>query len=150
MKEFQPTAEPSKKPTILKYKIHWHVISTHFPISFFTVSFGFMALHLVTWSHCLELAAYLTLIAGMISLWPTTITGWRTWKRQYKGTRTNLFVKKIKLSYGMLALSIILTLWRTFFYEFHVLWMWLYFVGITLLLIAAMAEGFYGGRLSHR
>jgi uncharacterized membrane protein len=87
-----------------RYNLRWHVIFTHFPISFFMVSAGLMALHLFTETECFELAGFLSLVAGTVMLIPTTITGWRTWKSRYKGASTALFQYKIRIAFGMIAL----------------------------------------------
>jgi uncharacterized membrane protein len=141
----------SSSRTVLKYKTHWHVIFTHFPVGFFTLSFGLMALHLITRTTCLEQGAYLGLIAGTAVLLPTTLSGWLTWKSRYKGARGKLFLRKIRISYIMIGISIILVIWRSSFPDtLHSVWLGLYATGITLLLLGAMAEGYYGGRLNHR
>lgn len=124
---------------------------THFPVSFFTVSFGFMVLHLITWEKCYEWAAYLSLLAGMGSMWPAMLTGRRVWKDRYKGARAKVFLTKKKIAYGMIAVSTALVIWRTAFPSWlHSYWMGLYFICIGSLLLGAMTEGFYGGRLNHR
>ena len=66
--------------TTMRYKIHCHVLFTHFLISFFMASLGFMVLHLITWVSCFELAAYLSLVAGLVALLPTVVSGWLVWK----------------------------------------------------------------------
>jgi uncharacterized membrane protein len=58
-----------------KYKLHWHVLFTHFPIGAFSGAFTFMLLHLITKNRCYDLAAYVSLIAGVVVLVPTTATG---------------------------------------------------------------------------
>jgi len=127
------------------------VILTHFPVSFFAVSFGFMVLHLITWAKCYEWAAYVSLLAGMGSMWPTTLSGWFVWKDRYKGARGKVFLNKIKIAYGMIAISTGLVIWRTVFpHWLHTYWLGLYFICVGLLLLGAMAEGFFGGRLNHR
>ncbi len=86
-------ASPGK--AALSYKQHWHVVFTHFPISFFMGSFGFMILHLFTRTSCFELAAYVALIAGAVSMIPTALTGWFTWIGRYKGFKGKVFINKI-------------------------------------------------------
>ncbi len=133
------------------YKIHWHVLLVHFPISFFTVSAGFMILHMFTNVECFELSGYLTLLAGAIAMVPTTFTGWSSWKKSYKGARTRIFLYKIRISFAMLALSLLLIVLRNVFLPgLHSIWHWVYGVGFALLFLGAMSEGFYGGRLNHR
>lgn len=140
---------PSK--AVLKYKIHWHVLFTHFPVSFFMISFGFMVLHLVTRDHCYEIAASLSLFAGLVILVPTAISGWLTWKGSYKGMKGKIFIYKIRVAVFMIICSLILVLARILLPdELHMVWMWIYPTGITLLMLGSMVEGFYGGRLNHR
>jgi len=137
--------------TKLQYKIHWHVLFTHFPVSFFLLSTGFMLLHLFTRRSCFELAAFLSVLAGALILVPTALSGWLTWKGRYKGMRGRMFLYKIRIAYGMLALSTALVFIRQMFHpQLHIAWMWIYAAGIILLLAGAMIEGFYGGRLNHR
>jgi uncharacterized membrane protein len=136
---------------VAKHNIHWHVILTHFPISFFTASAGFIALHLITKTECFELAGYLCLLAGVIMTIPTTITGWSTWKSKYKGARTKIFTNKIIMSYFIITVGILLILFRAYFVEGeHTLWHFLFSVGFVALFSASMMEGYYGGRLNHR
>ena len=151
------TLDPSSSPSapVPGYRIHWHVFLTHFPLSFFGAAFGFQLLHLFIFRECFEVASNVTLIAGTIMLMPTTLTGWRSWKSVYRGTRDLIFRRKILIAFIMLGLSIPLTIWRVIFLDvfsevsFH-LWHWIYFVGNTLLILGATGEGFYGARLHHK
>jgi uncharacterized membrane protein len=137
--------------TKLKYKIHWHVLFTHFPVSFFALSSGFMILHLFTYQHCFELAAFVSLLAGALILIPTAVSGWSTWKGRYKGMRGRMFLYKIRVAFGMLTLSLLLILTRLVFPPpLDTAWIYIYAAGILSLLAGAMVEGFYGGRLNHR
>lgn len=150
-----PPSTPPSGSTKIKYKMHWHVLLVHFPISFFLGSFIFMSLHLLAENSCFALAAYVSLIAGAIVMLPTAATGWITWKKNYKGSKGKLFLNKIRISFGMIALSIALVIYQTAF-PFglldisHRLDHFLYFIGVTLLMMGAIAEGYYGGRLHHR
>jgi uncharacterized membrane protein len=149
------TAAPSTGRTIVKYKFHWHVVFTHFPVSFFVGSFGFMILHLFTQTSCFELAAYIGLIVGAAFMVPTTLTGWFTWKGRYKGLRSKLFMNKVQISFAMIVISFALVIYRSLFqFEvldiLHNLWHVIYFLGVILLTAGAIAEGYYGGRLNHR
>jgi len=147
------TSQGSK--TTLKYQVHWHVLLVHFPISAFLGSFGFMVLHLITQTNCYELAAYVALIAGAIVMIPTTLSGWTAWKNRYKGIRGKIFTRKIRIAYAMMAISIVLVIYRSVIIVenldiLHNLWHFFYFLGTTLLFFGAVAEGYYGGRLNHR
>jgi hypothetical protein len=143
--------QQGRRAVLLKYKIHWHVVFTHFPISFFVLSFGFMVLHLATWKACFELAAYIGLIAGAGVMLPTTLSGWLTWKGRYKGMKGRMFIYKIRIAFAMIALSVLLVAARSAFPRaLHEEWLWLYALGTLLLMTGAIAEGYYGGRLNHR
>ncbi len=143
-------AVPSGR-TILRYKIHWHVVFTHFPIAFFVTSALFMLLHEFTDSSCFELAGLISLIFGTVVMIPTTLTGWFTWKGAYKGAHGQIFTYKSRIAYAMIFLSILASVWQIAFpAESHTIWHRIYTACIVLLLIGAGAEGFYGGRLNHR
>ena len=136
---------------VAKHNIHWHVILTHFPISFFTASAGFVALYLIPKTACFELAGYLCLLAGVIMSVPTTITGWSTWKSKYKGARTNIFVNKLYISCFIFAVGTLMIFLRAYFIEGeHTLWHFVFGFGFVALFSASMMEGYYGGRLNHR
>lgn len=147
---------PKKQNRIVTaYKIHWHVLFVHFPISLFGVAFGFQILHLFVEPRCFEIATNVSLIGAIVMMIPTTWTGWFTWKSDYKGAKIKLFRRKIGTSFAMLALSIPLVTWRIIFLGLfeeapespaH----WIYLAGNTLLILGAIAEGYYGGRLHHR
>ena len=145
----------SIRQVIPKYRIHWHVLLIHFPISFFMAAFGFQILHLFTETDCFELATNVALIAGTITLIPTIWSGWRSWKNNYKAAKVITFQRKITTAFVMLGVSIPLTVWRAVFLGVfeqthtsvdHII----YLLGNTLLIIGAVIEGYYGGRLNHR
>jgi len=148
---------PSSPPSapLPRYRIHWHIFLTHFPISFFGAAFGFQVLHLFMFPECFEVATNAALIAGTVTLIPTTLTGWRSWKGMYRGMGNLIFRRKIRISLAMLILSVPLTVWRVIFLNgfeeipFHY-WHWVYFAGNALLILGAFGEGFYGSRLHHR
>jgi hypothetical protein len=138
-----------------KYKLHWHVLLVHFPTAAFLGSFAFMVLHLFTQTTCFETSTYIILISGAVVMIPTTISGWITWKKKYKGAKGKIFNNKIRISFAMIAVSIIMVLYRTIFVTdvidaFHNFWHYLFYAGGALLFLGAVAEGFFGGRLNHR
>jgi uncharacterized membrane protein len=147
------TTSPGK--SILHYKMHWHVPFTHFPVSFFVGSFGFILLSLFTDTDCFEIAGFIGLAAGAAVMIPTTLTGWVEWKGRYKGFKSKLFINKIRISFAMIGISFALVIYRaTFLLEnlniLHNVWHAIYFAGVTLLVIGSIAEGHYGARLNHR
>ncbi len=138
-----------------EYKWHWHVLLVHFPTSAFLGSFVFMVLHLVTMTTCFELSAFVSLILGALVMIPTTISGWITWKRKYKGIKGKIFLNKIRISFSMIVVSIGMVIYRSTFVTedldvLHNAWHFLFYVGGTLLFVGAVAEGYFGGRLNHR
>ncbi len=140
---------------ILKYKFHWHVLLVHFPISFFGVAFGFQILHLFWSPACFELATNVALAFGVVMMVPTTWAGWSSWKNNYKGAGVKLFQYKITTAFVMLVLGVVLVSWRFiflgFFTEAHISPQhWIYLAGNTVLIIGAIIEGYFGGRLNHR
>ena len=138
----------------MSYKVHWHVILTHFPLAFFGAAFLFQMLHLFWSPECFEQSSNITLAAGALSMVPTTLTGWRTWKKSYQGARVPLFKKKITIAVCLLVGSIGLAIWRFGFPGMfpdvsYGTTHWLYLSGTTLLIAGGTAEGYYGGQLNH-
>ncbi|MBE0713977.1 MAG: hypothetical protein MUQ25_07510 [Candidatus Aminicenantes bacterium] len=145
----QPGAALSKR------RIHWHVFLTHFPISMFGGAFGFQILHLFLAPACFELATNVALIGGIAMLLPTAATGWSEWKTHYHGAKGLIFKRKIAAAIGMAAIGLPLVVWRVaalgLFEEApdspeH----WIFLAGNSFLILGAVLEGFYGGRLNHR
>jgi uncharacterized membrane protein len=156
MDQDQIESSPLVVSTVAKvrYKIHWHVIIIHFPISFFTAAFGFQVLHLFFQPVCFELATTIALIGGALALFPTIITGWFSWRKNYKSARTKIFTRKIAIALFMLVFSIgllatripVAILGETHTMEEH----FLYMAGTTVLIICSVLEGLFGGLLNHR
>lgn len=137
------------------HRAHWHVLFTHFPISLFGTAFVFQVIHLFMAPVCFELATNFTLLGGIVLLIPTILTGWSEWKRRYHGASGLIFRVKVVTALAMAALSIPLAIWR-----FAALGLfegapespghWIYLAGNTALILGAIIEGYYGGRLNHR
>lgn len=73
------------------------------------------------------------LIAGVIILVPTILTGWFSWKRQYKGALVEIFIFKIRISYSMLVIGIFLIIFRGIFVSTkHTIWHYIYGIGFLL------------------
>ncbi len=145
-------ASPSKLPQL---KIHWHVVFTHFPVGLFGSAFGFQFLHLFISPGCMDIASNIMLLSGTALMIPTTLTGWITWKKNYKSAKVPIFKRKINIAFAMLSFSILLAIWRLVFYGITTdipasLAHWLYLAAIALLMVGAFFEGYYGGRLNHR
>jgi len=138
-----------------RYKLHWHVFLTHFPLALLGVALLFQVIHLYAYSECFELASTVTLALGVAALVPTSITGYVAWTRQYRRAPVPIFVRKLRIAIVLLAAGVPLSVWRILFVGaspravqpgIH----WLYFFGIALMCVGAVLEGYYGGRLSHR
>jgi uncharacterized membrane protein len=152
----EPANGTPQSSTALSHRtMHWHVLFTHFPISLFGTAFGFQILHLFIAPTCFELATNMALIGGAALLIPTVWTGWSEWKGRYRGAKGLIFRRKITTAFGMATLSLLLVIWRIIalglFEEVprspeH----WIYLAGNSLLILGAILEGYYGGRLTHR
>jgi uncharacterized membrane protein len=143
----------SKGLLTLIYKQHWHIVLTHFPMSIFVASALFMVLHFISFSNrdAYELGAFVLLITGMVLMWPTTATGWTAWKDHYRGAHAKIFLYKIRTAFGMMALSVLLVIWRAVSPPpMDTAWFFVYAAGIFLLFIGTIIEGYYGGKLNHR
>jgi uncharacterized membrane protein len=138
----------------IKYHLRWHILLVHFPISLFGVAFLFQILHLFFSPACFTLSTTVVILLGAIAMIPTTSSGWSTWKHKYKGSGTFLFQRKIVTAFVMLGISILLITWRLVYYNIfsdepnipH----WIFMAGTMLLIIGAIIEGYYGGKLTHR
>ncbi len=100
-----------------------------------------------------EAATTVCVLTGAASMIPATVSGWLTWKRHYRGALTRIFRRKIYLGVGMLGLSVALSAWRLSLYsvgrDTRPVEHYAFFFFCACLIAAAVAEGFYGGRLSH-
>ena len=134
--------------------MHWHVALTHFPISLFGTAFLFQVLHLFMYQDAFEVSTTVCVLAGSASLVPATVSGWFTWKRHYHGASTRLFRRKIELAFSMLGVSTALAAWRLTLYslgrDLAQVEHYAFFFFTAYLIAAAVAEGYYGGRLSHK
>jgi uncharacterized membrane protein len=138
---------------IRDYRIHWHVLLVHFPISMFGTGFMFQTLHLIFAPDAFTLASAVVVTAGTVTMIPTVISGWMSWRHSYKGARTKVFTRKIIIAFTMLGVSVALTAWRLTFSSLfdeklspaH----WLFMAGTVLLITGAVAEGYFGGKLRH-
>lgn len=138
-----------------RFKLHWHVLLVHFPVSFYAASFVFMGAHFLAQAVCFELSGFIMLVLGAAAMAPTTLSGWLTWKHKYHGMKGKLFLNKIGISFGMLGLSVVLIVFRMLYRidleaDAHDVWHYIYFGGIAILVLGSVAEGYYGGRLNHR
>jgi uncharacterized membrane protein len=139
----------------ISYKLRWHLLLVHFPISLYGVGFLFQILHKIFSPDAFTLATSVVILCGSIVMIPTTISGWSTWKRKYKGSNTFLFRRKIITAFVMWGVSVILTTWRLLAYsiflnEPDLYEDWLFMFGTFLLIIGSVIEGYYGGKLTHR
>lgn len=160
MPETETAATASTSPAVpvpkaRPFRFHWHIYFTHVPISLYGVSAAFQILHLFYLPDCFEAATNVCLLGAVLAMVPSTFTGWAAWREKYRGFDSLVFRRKIRIAFVMLALSVPLVIWRTFYlniFESAVwgAWHWIYF-GSTLLLIGgATLEGYYGGSLNHR
>ena len=92
---------------------HPHPMVVHFPIAFLMAASLFILLYLFLRNPSLELTSFFLLLLGAISSPFAMGTGLLTWWINYR-LKLNYFIKrKIQLSILLLALEIILVLWRS-------------------------------------
>ena len=104
-------------------------------------------------SRCSTLSNTVVLIPGALMMIPTTVSGWLSWRGKYKSARTYIFKRKIITAALMLVTSAMLVSWRLSFYSILTeepgMAHWVYIAGSSLLILGAVVEGYYGGRLHH-
>ena len=150
--ENRPVRIKQPGPLSIVYEQHWHAELVHFPVSFFVGSALFMVLHLLSSSNrdAYELASFVMLVSGAVVTLPATLTGWLSWRKYYRGARTKLFLYKIRTAFAMVLLSITLVVWHVIWPPPRdTAWLYAYAVGIFLLFLGTVIEGYYGGRLNH-
>lgn len=147
---------PEAKP---KRKVRWHPVAVHFPMALFGTAFAFQLLHIAFYhstfqSRAFFLSSNILVLIGAAAMIPAVWTGWIDWKRNYRGAGTRLFKRKILVGFGMLVVSVAVSLFRSLYYGFqgdlpaiHHIW---YVLALGLLIAGAVVEGFYGGRLIRR
>jgi uncharacterized membrane protein len=129
------------------------VALTHFPVSLFGTAFLFQILHLFMFQSGFEAATTVCLLVGAAFMIPVTVSGWFTWKQHYRGALTKIFRIKIYIGFVMLALSVALAIWRLSLYSIgrdtRPVEHYSFFFLCGVLIAGAVAEGYYGGRLTH-
>jgi uncharacterized membrane protein len=138
----------------IAYKIRWHLLLVHFPVSLYGVAFLFQILHLFFSPESFTLSTTVVILCASIAMIPTTTSGWLAWKQKYEGANTFLFRRKIITAFTMLGISIPITIWRFLSYSIFIdepygYTHWIFFVATFLLIIGAVIEGYYGGKLTH-
>jgi len=128
---------------------HPHPMVVHFPIAFLTAASLFILLYLLLRNPPLELTSFFLLLLGAIASPFAMGTGLFTWWINYQ-LKLNHFIKiKIQLSILLLALEIILVLWRSLNpatppEEVYTVY------SILMLILAPVVAliGYYGGQLT--
>jgi len=81
-------------------KGHLHHIMVHFVVANYVMALVFAVLYLATCDPGFDTASFYTLAAALVATPLGYITGFRVWRRKYKGSWTRIF--KSKLIYGLL------------------------------------------------
>lgn len=144
-----PAISPTPRPAP-----HLHPVFTHFPISLFSAAFLFQVLHLFAYPDCFDLSTNVLLAGGAAGMIPVLATGWRDWKRAFRGSKARIFQRKIYIGFSMLVVSLGLLGWRlatnTFHRDLPGVAHPIYSLLVTALIVGAVVEGYYGGRLRRR
>jgi predicted heme/steroid binding protein/uncharacterized membrane protein len=95
--------------------LHPHPVTVHFPIALILVAAAFAVFSLLLDMAALYVAAYYTLLVGVIMALPAAIFGVISWRYNYSGRGVPPFKAKLGLAALLLPLSIAsLTLWSLY------------------------------------
>jgi uncharacterized membrane protein len=132
------------------YKFHIHPMSVHIPNGLLPVSVFFAFLAVLFAFTPLATASYFNLIFVLCTMPAVLYSGYSDWKSRFKGAFTRVF--KIKMACGgtVTLTALILVLWRTA--DPMILGQpsagrWLFLLIHLIMLAAATAAGYYGGKL---
>jgi uncharacterized membrane protein len=91
-----------------------HAVSAHFPAALIPTCTLFLLLAVVRGYQPLEFAAFALLVVIVISLPLTMLTGFLIWQKNYRKSRSAIFIKKICLAVTLLLVALPTLLWRWF------------------------------------
>lgn len=144
------TTSSTDKFTDFILRHHLHPIFVHAPNGIIPIIVLFLFLGIFLNAESLRLAAFYNLIALLLVMPAVMITGYMEWKNRYNKAKTALFFTKITCSLVVFATILILTGWR--FINPNVTTpaspvRWIYLLIALIMLAAAGAAGFIGGKL---
>ncbi|MFQ6117156.1 MAG: DUF2231 domain-containing protein [Candidatus Bipolaricaulia bacterium] len=139
------------RDSLLEY--HWHPPSVHFHNALFPLAALLIIIYLPTHEGSLEKAAFYVLGFAVLLLLGSILAGFFDWRTKYKAARTKLFQSKIRLSFVLLGLGLVLLIWRGTapgLMEVGPINRGLYTAGLLLATGLVVRIGYLGGKLIFR
>ncbi len=130
---------------------HGHPMTVHYPIAFMMATSFFVLLYILTGHRNFETTSFYLMILGLIASPVAVTTGLITWWYNYNSAITYIIRRKMMLSAVLVAVSLVMVIWRATTPEIFTgemgFW-WLYLI-LTLIITPLVALiGFYGGKLT--
>lgn len=147
--DFQPESGSSLYGTIVRQmmKHHAHPVSVHVPNGVIPVSVLFIFLAAIFNITGLSQAAFYNLIVVLISMPLVIFSGYVEWKNKYGGYLTQNFIIKITCGIVVTLCAFILIIWHAANPEVLTSSKWPFLFINLIMLGAAGAAGFIGGKL---
>ncbi len=128
-----------------------HRMTSHFPISLLMTASLLILLYEYFGDKSFEVAAYYTLLLGVIASPLSVLTGLWGWKISYLGRMTKIFKTKIIISTALLVVGFICAVLRTTYPDILLersLLSWIYLTLVLCLTPIVVALGYYGGKIT--
>ncbi len=128
-----------------------HRMTSHFPISLLMTASLLILLYEYFGDRSFEVAAYYTLLLGVIASPVSVLTGLWGWKISYLGIMTKIFKTKIIISTLLLVIGFVCVILRSVFPDILIersLLSWIYLILVLCLTPIVVALGYYGGKIT--
>lgn len=128
-----------------------HRMTSHFPISLLMTASLLILLYEYIGDRSFEVAAYYTLLLGVIASPVSVLTGLWGWKISYLGIMTKIFKRKIIISTGLLVIGFVCVVLRSIYPDILIgrsLLSWIYLILVLCLTPIVVALGYYGGKIT--
>ena len=132
---------------------HWHPPSVHFHSALFPTAAILLVIYVLSHESSWERASFYVLSLGVLMLAGSILAGFFDWYTKYKAAQTKIFRTKIWLSLVLLAVGVILVIWRALSPELMqggVFSRGLYITGLLLAVLLVIWIGYLGGKLIFR
>jgi predicted heme/steroid binding protein/uncharacterized membrane protein len=132
------------------YLLNPHRRTIHFSIAYSMLAPVFALGYLIIGIEGFESTSYYLLFFSFISIILGATTGYLSWKIKYQKNNSEIFFKKMKLSFTLLISSGICFLWRNYSRDIITnfnFFSYIYLILICTPLIISPLLGYYGGKL---
>ncbi len=128
-----------------------HRMTSHFPISLLMTASLLILIYEYIGDRSFEVAAYYTLLLGVIASPVSVLTGLWGWKISYLGLMTKIFKTKIIISILLLVIGFTCVVLRSVYSDIMIersLLSWIYLIMVLCLTPIVIALGYYGGKIT--